>query len=55
MIQNSFTEDLNQFPQVNDNKWSQQDGTISHAARNSIKAISHLFPDHVISRNGGIS
>jgi hypothetical protein len=53
IIQTFFTQELTQFPQVNDNTWFQQDGATSHMTRNSFNAINQLFLNHVISRNWG--
>jgi hypothetical protein len=55
MVQNFVTQELTQFPQMNENTWFQQDGATSHTARNSINVMQQLFPHHIISRFGNIS
>jgi hypothetical protein len=55
MIQNFVTQELAQYPHVNENMWFQQGGATSHIARNSINVVQQLFPHHIISSFGNIS
>jgi hypothetical protein len=40
---------------VTEETFSQQDGATSHTARDSMAAVTNLFPNHVISRYGDIT
>ena len=53
MSQSFDAPELDNFPHFQE-IWLQQDGAISHTARQSLEAVRELFGSHVISRFGNL-
>lgn len=55
MIEEFFTQKLQNFPGFNARTWFQQDGATSHTSNTAMPVIRQLFPNKVISKRGDIS
>jgi len=54
MLENFLGPELARHP-VTEETFSQPDGATSHTARDSMAAVTNLFPNHVIFRYGGVT
>jgi hypothetical protein len=53
-LENFLVRELARHP-VTEEMFFQQDGAMSHTARDSMAAVRNLFPNHIISRYGDIT